>query len=101
MYILAIETTGPFCSVALVNDEGLFMEKSSEEEMNHLQGLLPLTQQLLDEAGVEKTQLTHVAASVGPGSFTGIRIGVSTARALGQALNLPLVAVPTLEAFKF
>ncbi len=101
MYILAIETTGPLGSVALVSEKGVLREKTSTEEMNHLKDLIPMIDELLRETGIAKKQLTHIAASVGPGSFTGIRIGVSTARALGQALGLPLIAVPTLETFKY
>lgn len=100
MYILAIETTGPKGSVALIGEDGKTTLKVSAEKMNHLKDLTPMAQQLLDEIGIGKSALTAVAASVGPGSFTGIRIGVATARAVAQALNIPAVAVPTLEAFK-
>ncbi len=104
MYILAIETTGPFGSVALVSEEEnravILGEEVSADEMNHLKDLMPMIGRLLDGAGnLPKSALTHIAVSAGPGSFTGIRIGVSTARALGQALGLPCVSVPTLDAF--
>lgn len=105
MYILAIETTGPFGSVALVSEEentyAVLGEMTSADEMNHLKDLLPMTGRLLSAAGLEKSALTHIAVSAGPGSFTGIRIGVSTARALGQALAIPCVSVPTLESFLY
>ena len=114
MYILAIETTGPKASAALlaapdcIAVQGgqeqaavLLGERSSDEAKNHLKNLLPLIRQLLDECGVPKTELTHIAASIGPGSFTGIRIGVATARALAQVLQLPCAAVPTLETFRY
>ena len=105
MYILAIETTGPFGSVALVSEEEnkcvVLGEMTSTDEMNHLKDLLPMVGRLLESAGVKKSELSHVAVSAGPGSFTGIRIGVSTARALAQALNIPCVAVPTLDAFMY
>lgn len=104
MYILAIETTGPQCSVALVSEDGgcrvLGME-SSDEALSHLRDLVPLTEKLLSRLNVAKSALSHIAVSAGPGSFTGIRIGVTTARALGQALNLPVIAVPTLDAFAY
>ena len=77
----------------------LLGQQTSCEAKNHLKNLMPLIQKLLTTCGVEKSQLTHIAVSVGPGSFTGIRIGVSTARALAQALQLPCIAVPTLEVF--
>ncbi|MEG0924629.1 MAG: tRNA (adenosine(37)-N6)-threonylcarbamoyltransferase complex dimerization subunit type 1 TsaB [Anaerovoracaceae bacterium] len=100
MYILAIETTGPFGSVALINENEEIISKSSDERMNHLRDLMPMAQEIIDETGIKKSQLTAVAASIGPGSFTGIRIGVSTARAVAQALELPCISVPTLDTFK-
>ena len=105
MYILAIETTGPFGSVALVSEEEnkcvVLGEMPSTDEMNHLKDLLPMVGRLLDSANVAKSDLSHIAVSAGPGSFTGIRIGVSTARALGQALGIPCIGVPTLDAFLY
>ncbi len=100
MYILAIETTGPLGSVALIDDSGNCSLKVSAEEMNHLKDLMPMAQQLLDERKIAKSALSAVAASIGPGSFTGIRIGLSTARAIAQALDLPAISVPTLDMFK-
>lgn len=103
MYILAIETTGPFGSVALVSEEEnkcvVLGEMTSTDEMNHLKDLLPMVGRLLSAAGLAKSALSHIAVSAGPGSFTGIRIGVSTARALGQALGIPCISVPTLDGF--
>lgn len=100
MYILAIETTGPLGSVAVIDDRGNCTLKVSAQEMNHLKDLMPMSQQILDENHIAKSDLSAVAASIGPGSFTGIRIGVSTARAIAQALDLPAVSVPTLDMFK-
>ena len=101
MYILAIETTGPFGSVALATEETFLGKEVSTDTMNHLKDLIPMMERLLRRAGVAKSALSYVAASVGPGSFTGIRIGVSTARALGQALDIPVISVPTLETFAY
>lgn len=101
MYILALETTGPHASVAVINEEGKVAELSSDAVLNHLQHLMPMTQQLLDENGLKLGDMTAIAASQGPGSFTGIRIGVSSARALAQVMGLPTIAVPTLKAFAY
>lgn len=60
---------------------------------------MPLIKDLLDSVQIHKSKLNYIAASIGPGSFTGIRIGVATARALAQVLDIPAVAVPTLDAF--
>lgn len=100
MYILAIETTGPVGSVAIIDENKNVTMEVSAEEMNHLKDLMLMAQKLIDNLGLKKSDMAAVAASVGPGSFTGIRIGVSTARAIAQALNIPAVSVPTLDAFK-
>ena len=100
MYILAIETTGPFGSVSVADETGKVLSyKVTTEEMSHMKNLIPMTGEALKEAGIEKKDLTHVACSVGPGSFTGVRVGVSTARALCQVLEIPAVPVGTLDAF--
>ena len=100
MYILALETTGPVGSCAIMQGDGQVTMEVSAEEMNHLKDLMPMAQRLIDKLGLDKKDMTAVAASVGPGSFTGIRIGVSTARAISQALGIPAIGVPTLDAFK-
>lgn len=101
MYIAAIETTGAKASVALMKDGLLLGAESSQEKMNHLQNLLPMLSSLLAKNNLAMGDITHIAVSEGPGSFTGIRIGVSTARALAQALNIDIISVPTLETFAY
>ena len=101
MYILALETTGPHASVAIINEEGKVVENSSDAVLNHLQHLMPMTQELLEKAGLQLGDMTAIAASQGPGSFTGIRIGVSSARALAQVMDMPTIAVPTLKSFAY
>ena len=98
MNILAIETTGKYGSAAVINGAGEVFSAISTEEMNHLKGMMLLIDEALREAGIDKSELTHVAASAGPGSFTGIRIGVVTARVMAQMLDVPCVAVSSLEA---
>jgi tRNA threonylcarbamoyladenosine biosynthesis protein TsaB len=100
MKLLALETTGPIASVALFEEEEI-TEIRGDEGYNHLTSLIPMMKNLLEKRRLDLCQLDAVGVSVGPGSFTGIRIGVSTARALGQATGLPLIAVPTLETFCF
>lgn len=103
MYILGIETTGKYASVALLDMEkgNILLEKRSGEERSHLKGLIPMIDELLKETGVNKKDIKYIAPSIGPGSFTGIRIGVATARALAQGLGIKLIPVPTLEAFMY
>lgn len=100
MYILAMETTGAHGSVALLDEQNNICGfKVSKDPMSHLKNLIPMVAELLEETGVAKSQIAYVAASQGPGSFTGIRIGVSTARALCQSLGVKGIAVPTMEGF--
>lgn len=97
MKILALETTGKYGSAAVIRDGRVYCAESSGE-MNHLKEIIKITDEVLEAAGITRKELTHIAASVGPGSFTGIRIGVTTARTMAQMLDLPCVAVSSLES---
>src|SRR5674476_43542 len=101
MYILAIETTGAAASVALINEKGVVTSEETAERLNHLQNLMLMTEKLLDNSKLSIGDVSCIGVSEGPGSFTGIRIGVSTARALSQALNIPIISVPTLNTFVY
>jgi tRNA threonylcarbamoyladenosine biosynthesis protein TsaB len=101
MNILAIETTGAKPSVALIRENEDAVVIFTEEELNHLQNLIPMTDELLGKTGIKLSEITAIAVSVGPGSFTGIRIGISTARALAQVNNLQIIPVPTLLAMAY
>ena len=96
MKILAIETTGKYGSAALIDDEGMIYSAETHDGMDHLKELIGTIDKTLEDAGCDKSELTHVAASVGPGSFTGIRIGVTAARTFSQSLGIPCIAVSSL-----
>ena len=99
MYILAIETTGPHGSVALISDRSkLVAHKESRESMSHLKDLMPMIRDMLEEVGAQPEDIHAIACDVGPGSFTGIRIGVSTARALAQIWGVPCIKVSSLSS---
>lgn len=94
--ILAIETSGPRCAVALGHrDGGLLGQYVLQNPQAHSEKLFPMIESLLATTATDRLQLTGVAFSMGPGSFTGLRIGMSAAKGLCYALNLPLVGVPT------
>ena len=99
MYILAIETTGPYGSVALISDTArIAAHRVSKESMSHLKDLMPMISDMLSEVGADEKDIFAIACDVGPGSFTGIRIGVSTARALAQIWKLPCIEVSSLTS---
>lgn len=98
MLLLAIDTTTNVCSAALGEEDKLWAEITTNTKKTHSQRLMPAVQTLLSEAGVDKKQLQGIAVALGPGSFTGIRIGVATARGLSQGLGIPVIGVMTLDA---
>lgn len=102
MRLLALDTATPATTVALaLADEKLLTRRhdpGAGERPGHVRELLPLALELLDEAGIGVAQLDRIAVGVGPGTFTGLRIGVATARALAHAHAVPLVGVSTLRA---
>ena len=101
MPLLALETATLVSGVALATESALLAEWKLETAKTHSELLLPHVELLLQAAQVEKQQLKAVAVSLGPGSFTGLRIGLATAKALAYALRSPLIGVPTLEALAY
>ena len=97
MNILALETTDRVASVALLRSSGC-VEKRIESPLRHEETVMPAVDELLAEAGISPVDLTAVAVDVGPGSFTGVRIGVCHGNAMAMALGLPVVSVNALEA---
>ncbi len=98
MLLLALDTATDRCSVALLRDGAVRAEATIREPRSHAARLVPLIGDVLAGAGVPVHDLDAVAVSAGPGSFTGLRIGVSTAKGLAVAAEAALVAVPTLAA---
>lgn len=96
--ILSIETATSVCSVAVHQDGVLLGIFEMYQENVHGQKLMPIIDNLLMQVGVQPKELDAVAVSSGPGSYTGLRIGVSTAKGLAFGLNIPLIAVDTLDA---
>lgn len=97
MKILAIETSGKVCAVALTEDNNLIKEEIMEDENTHSVKLMPLIDKLLKETNINIKDIDLFACDIGPGSFTGIRIGVSTIKAFIDATNKKAVGVTSLE----
>lgn len=101
LIVLAIETATIVCSSALAKADELLAEVSLCTGRNHSERLMPSVRELLNLAGLNLEQVGAIAVSMGPGSFTGLRIGLATAKSLAYALNIPIVGVPTLEALAY
>ena len=96
--ILSIETGTDICSVALANDGELMALRESDEGRDHAKKVALFVDELLRETGVQPADLDAIAVGKGPGSYTGLRIGVSFAKGMCYALNIPLIAVGSLDA---
>jgi tRNA threonylcarbamoyladenosine biosynthesis protein TsaB len=96
--LLAFDTATPLVSVALHDGERVVVEHSSEKPMKHGEHLAPLIARAMDDAGIVRQDLTAIAVGVGPGPFTGLRVGVVTARTLGFVLEVPVYGVCSLDA---
>ncbi len=96
--ILCLETSTTNCSVAIVVDGNIkAIREENNQKFSHAEKLHVFISEVLDESGIDKNDLDAVAISKGPGSYTGLRIGVSAAKGLCFALDIPLIATPTLE----
>lgn len=96
--ILSIETATKICSVAL-HDEGQLIACSTLSiEKSHAEAIMAMIDHVLEVAHCQRSALSAIAISSGPGSYTGLRVGTSTAKGLCFALNIPLIAVNTLES---
>lgn len=96
--ILYIETATDVCSVALSKGSEIIGLKEEAGGNNHAKHLLPFVDEVLKQAGVSMTEINGVAVSIGPGSYTGLRIGVSTAKGIAYTAGIPVMAVSTLES---
>ena len=99
--ILALDTCLTACSAALLDGETVLAARSEAMPRGHQERLAPLVQALMAEAGVGFPALTRIGVTVGPGSFTGLRVGLAFAKGLSSALSIPCVGVGALEALAY
>lgn len=97
MNILAFETSGMAASVALMKENRIVGEMTVSTRLNHSEKLMPMIDELLEKTETSIKEIDALAVGAGPGSFTGIRIGVSTAKGLALALGIPVAAVSSLK----
>lgn len=98
MYVLGIESATPVASVAVAGQKGILAERMVLNRRTHSVNLLPMLKAVLEESEIDRRELSGIAVSGGPGSFTGLRIGMSTAKALAWVWGLPVVGISTLTA---
>jgi tRNA threonylcarbamoyladenosine biosynthesis protein TsaB len=98
MVVLGIETATSVCAAAVLGEAGTVHEAVLDGQYIHSEKLLGLIDEVLQSSAIAASDVHGIAVSIGPGSFTGLRIGLSVAKGLAYALDKPLVAVPTLQA---
>lgn len=101
MRILALDTTGQTASVAIMDRDKLVAEFTLNYKLTHSQTILPMIAEICEKAEVALSSIDYIACAVGPGSFTGLRIGAATAKGLALALKRKIIPVPTLEALAY
>ena len=98
MKILAVDTSSAICSVALLDDDKLIDEINLDNGRTHSENLMPLVDEIIRKNNLAVNDIEFIACCVGPGSFTGIRIGVSSIKAIAEVLKVKLAQVTSLEA---
>lgn len=101
MKILALDSSGLVASVAVVEEDNLIGEYTIHYKKTHSQTLLPMLDELTHILELDLNSIDAIAVAAGPGSFTGLRIGSSTAKGLAMAMKKPIVEVPTVEAIAY
>lgn len=99
--ILAIESSSLVASVALADEDRIIAEYTTNQKKTHSQTLLPMIDEIFKITETDKNEISAIAVSAGPGSFTGLRIGAATAKGLGLALDKPLISIPTVDGLAY
>ena len=98
MKVLAIDTTLEACQAAVIDGARVLASRSEPMQRGHQERLAPLVQQAMADSGMAFKALERIAVTVGPGSFTGLRVGLAFAKSLGLAMGIPCVGVRTMQA---
>ena len=98
MKVLAMDTSSKICSVAILEDGKVIKELHNDSKMEHSQTLMPMIKNILEEQNMTLSDMSLFSCSIGPGSFTGTRIGIATVKAFADATKIPVVGVSSLEA---
>lgn len=101
MVILSISTSTNICSVSLGNENTILKELSIHDAKTHSENLMPLIDKLLKTTNYSLKDINYLACDVGPGSFTGIRIGIATIKAISEVHNIPIAPISSLQALSY
>ena len=101
MKTLSIETSSKICSVAILEDKNLIKKIELDNGLTHSETLMPLIKQILEETNLTLSKIDLLICDIGPGSFTGIRIGIATIKAFTDSLNIPSIGVSSLEGLAY
>ena len=101
MKILSIDTSSNLCSVALLEDNQPIDELIIDDNKTHSQNLMPLIQNLFLKLNIGLPEINLIACNKGPGSFTGIRIGIATAKAIAEVANIPTIGISSLDCLAY
>lgn len=101
MKILCIDTSSTLCSVAILENTNLINKLELNNGLTHSETLMPLIKELFDKSNLSLKDINLIVSDIGPGSFTGIRIGVATCKAFSDSLNIPCIGVSSLEVLAY
>ena len=101
MKILSIDTASNICGVSILEDEKLICNLDTDTGRTHSENLMPMIEQAFNKTNLSLKNIDLITCDIGPGSFTGIRIGVATTKAFNDSLNIPCVGVSSLEALAY
>ena len=101
MKILSIDTSSKLCEIAILEDEKIIKEISQNNGLTHSETLMPIIKETLENLNLTLNDIDLIVCDKGPGSFTGIRIGVATAKAFSDSLNIQTIGISSLEALAY
>ena len=101
MKTLSITTSSNICSVSILENNTIIKELSLNNAKTHSENLMPLVSQILSETSLSLDEIECIACDIGPGSFTGIRIGISSVKAMAEVKNIKIMPVTSLEALSY
>lgn len=101
MLVLAVDTSSVVATCAILEKDRLVAERVLNNKMTHSQTLMPMIEEMMLESQIELNQIDYFAVVTGPGSFTGLRIGVATVKALAHGVQKPVIGVPSMEALAY